>query len=80
MTGKTPVEDINEDATEMVVGEPKTWAAGVPGVTWEATPVKIPTTFWSENSISSLLEKSEYWLGTQGRLIEPVYKPKGKDN
>ena len=135
MTGKYPIEDIDEDATEMVVGEPKTWAAGVPGithsmgpafqemgvgrsvklltnmnqkdgfdcmscawpdpdhrktlefcengakaVTWEATPVKIPTTFWSENSISSLLEKSEHWLGMQGRLIEPVYKPKGKDN
>jgi len=135
MTAKAPVEDINEDATEMEVGEPKTWAAGVPGVThsmipafaemgtsrsiklltdmnqkdgfdcmscawpdpdhrkalefcengakavtWEATPVKIPTTFWSENSISSLLDKSEYWLGMQGRLIEPVYKPKGKDN
>ena len=135
MTGKAPIEDINEDAWEMVVGEPKTWAAGVPGithsmgpafqemgvgrsvklltnmnqkdgfdcmscawpdpdhrktfefcengakaVTWEATPVTIPTTFWSKNSISSLLEKSEYWLGMQGRLIEPVYKPKGKDN
>jgi molybdopterin-dependent oxidoreductase alpha subunit len=135
MTGKAPVEDINEDATEMEVGKPKTWAAGVPGVThsmipafqemgvsrsiklltdmnqkdgfdcmscawpdpdhrktlefcengakavtWEATPVTIPTTFWSENSLSSLLEKSEYWLGMQGRLIEPVYKPKGKDN
>ena len=135
MTGKAPIEDINEDATEMVVGEPKTWAAGVPGithsmgpafqemgvgrsvklltsmnqkdgfdcmscawpdpdhrktfefcengakaVTWEATPVTIPTTFWSANSISSLLKKSAYWLGMQGRLIEPVYKPKGKDN
>lgn len=135
MTGKAPIEDINEDATEMVVGAPKKWAAGVPGVThsmgpafaemgvgrsltlltdmnqedgfdcmscawpdpdhrktfefcengakavtWEATPVVIPTTFWSENSITSLLEKSEYWLGMQGRLSEPVYKPKGKDN
>ncbi len=135
MTGKAPVEDINEDATEMEVGKPKTWAAGVPGVThsmipafqemgvsrsitlltdmnqkdgfdcmscawpdpdhrkalefcengakavtWEATPVTIPTIFWSENSITSLLERSEYWLGMQGRLIEPVYKPKGKDN
>ena len=135
MSAKAPIEDINEDATEMVVGDPKTWAAGVPGVThsmgpaflemgigrslklltdmnqkdgfdcmscawadpdhrktfefcengakavtWEATPVAIPTTFWSEHSISSLLERSEYWLGMQGRLIEPVYKPKGKDN
>jgi molybdopterin-dependent oxidoreductase alpha subunit len=135
MTGQAPVDDINEDATEMEVGKPKVWAAGVPGVThsmipafqemgvsrsiklltgmnqkdgfdcmscawpdpdhrktlefcengakavtWEATPVKIPTLFWSENSVTSLLEKSEYWLGMQGRLIEPVYKPQGKDN
>lgn len=135
MTGKAPVEDINEDATEMQVGAPKDWAAGVPGVThsmgpafkemgvgrsvklltqmnqvggfdcmscawpdpdhrktaefcengakavtWEATPVTIPTSFWAENSITSLWDKSEYWLGMQGRLIEPLYKPKGKDN
>ncbi len=135
MTGKAPVEDINEDATEMEVGSPKVWAAGVPGVThsmgpafkemgvarsltlvtdmnqkdgfdcmscawpdpdhrktfefcengakavtWEATPVTIPTSFWAENSITSLWDKSEYWLGMQGRLIEPLYKPKGKDN
>jgi molybdopterin-dependent oxidoreductase alpha subunit len=135
MTKKAPIEDVAEDATEMVVGEPKTWAAGVPGithsmgpafsemgvgrsvklltqmnqvggfdcmscawpdpdhrktlefcengakaVTWEATPVTIPTSFWAENSISSLWDKSEYWLGMQGRLSEPLYKPKGKDN
>ncbi|WP_104082341.1 FdhF/YdeP family oxidoreductase [Cryobacterium sp. Y11] len=135
MNAKAPIQDINEDATEMLIGDPKTWAAGVPGVThsmgpaflemgigrslklltdmnqkdgfdcmscawadpdhrktfefcengakavtWEATPVAIPTTFWSAHSISSLLEKSEYWLGMQGRLIEPVYKPKGNDN
>ncbi|WP_349897459.1 FdhF/YdeP family oxidoreductase [Parafrigoribacterium soli] len=135
MTGKAPVEDINEDATKMEVGTPKVWAAGVPGVThsmgpafkemgvgrsltlmtdmnqkdgfdcmscawpdpdhrktfefcengakavtWEATPVTIPTSFWAENSVASLWTKSEYWLGMQGRLIEPVYKPKGKDN
>ncbi|WP_308491625.1 FdhF/YdeP family oxidoreductase [Microbacterium terrisoli] len=135
MTGKAPVQDIDEDATAMEVGEPKHWAAGVPGVlhsmvpaikdmglsraltlvtdmnqkdgfdcmscawadpeerktfefcengakavTWEATPVTIPTSFWAENSITSLEGKSEYWLGMQGRLIEPVYKPKGSDN
>jgi molybdopterin-dependent oxidoreductase alpha subunit len=135
MTGRAPVEDVNESATVMEVEEPKTWAAGVPGVlhsmgpafaevgvgrslklltnmnqkdgfdcmscawpdpdhrktlefcengakalTWEATPVTVPTSFWAEHSISDLLTKSEYWLGMQGRLIEPVYKPKGKDN
>ncbi|QAY60554.1 FdhF/YdeP family oxidoreductase [Microbacterium protaetiae] len=53
---------------------------GAKAVTWEATPVTIPTSFWAENSISSLLDKSEYWLGMQGRLVEPLYKPKGKDN
>jgi formate dehydrogenase major subunit len=135
MTGKAPIDDINEDAASMEVDAPKSWAAGVPAVvksmgrafdqmgvgrsltlltdmnhkdgfdcmscawpdpdhrklfefcengakavTWEATPVTVPTTFWSQNSITSLLEKSEYWLGMQGRLIEPVYKPKGSDH
>ncbi len=53
---------------------------GAKAVTWEATPVTIPTAFWAQNSISSLLTKSEYWLGMQGRLVEPVYKPQGEDN
>ncbi|WEG09741.1 FdhF/YdeP family oxidoreductase [Microbacterium horticulturae] len=53
---------------------------GAKAVTWEATPVTIPTSFWAENSISSLQDKSEYWLGMQGRLIEPLYKPTGEDN
>ena len=51
---------------------------GAKAVTWEATPVTIPTSFWAEHSISDLLDKSEYWLGMQGRLIEPVYKPAGR--
>ena len=135
MTAKAPIDDINEDASEMQVGPPKDWAAGLPGiahamvpgirqmgvgraltllmdmnqkdgfdcmscawadpdhrkafefcengakaVTWEATPVTIPTSFWAQNSVSGLREKSEYWLGMQGRLVEPVYRPKGKDH
>ncbi len=133
MTSKPPVQDVNDDDIE--VGEPKTWAAGVPGVTnsmvpalkgmgvkrsiqtltsmnqkdgfdcmscawpdpdhrkalefcengakaltWEATPVMIPTSFWADHSVADLLDKSEYWLGMQGRLVEPVYKPAGKDH
>jgi formate dehydrogenase major subunit len=132
MTSKPPVDDVTED---IEVGEPKTWAAGVPGVmhsmgpafkqmgvgrslkllsamnqkdgfdcmscawpdpehrkiaefcengakavTWEATPLTVPTSFWSEHSVTDLLTKSDYWLGMQGRLIEPVYKPAGKDH
>jgi molybdopterin-dependent oxidoreductase alpha subunit len=53
---------------------------GARAVTWEATPVTVPTTFWSEHSITDLLTKSEYWLGMQGRLVEPVYKAADSDN
>jgi molybdopterin-dependent oxidoreductase alpha subunit len=53
---------------------------GAKAVTWEATPVTVPRTFWSEHSLSALLDKSEYWLGMQGRLTEPVYKPAGSDH
>jgi len=53
---------------------------GMKAVTWEATPITVPTTFWSENSLTSLLDKDEYWLGQQGRLTEPVYKPADSDH
>ena len=53
---------------------------GAKAVTWEATPITVPTAFWAENSLTSLLDKDEYWLGQQGRLTEPVYKAAGSDN
>ncbi|HIY67765.1 MAG TPA: molybdopterin-dependent oxidoreductase, partial [Candidatus Agrococcus pullicola] len=53
---------------------------GGKAVTWEATPVKVERPFWQEHSLSSLEDKTEYWLGLQGRLIEPVYKRKGSDH
>ncbi len=53
---------------------------GAKALTWEATPVTIPTSFWAAHSITALLDKSEYWLGMQGRLVEPVYKPAGKNH
>src|SRR6476646_417930 len=52
---------------------------GAKAVTWEATPLTVPTSFWKEHSVSDLLTKSDYWLGMQGRLVEPVYKPADKD-
>ena len=33
--------------------------------------------FWAEHSLTVLLDRTEYWLGQQGRLTEPVYKPAG---
>ena len=53
---------------------------GAKAVTWEATPVVVASEFWAEHPIPDLLEKSEYWLGMQGRLTEPVYKPAGEDH
>ncbi|MET3141790.1 UNVERIFIED_ORG: formate dehydrogenase major subunit [Arthrobacter sp. UYEF10] len=53
---------------------------GAKAVTWEATPVVIGPEFWAENPVSELRQRSEYWLGMQGRLTEPVHKPAGEDH
>lgn len=53
---------------------------GAKAVTWEATPITVSSGFWAEHSVSELRQKSEYWLGQQGRLTEPVYKPAGEDH
>jgi formate dehydrogenase major subunit len=53
---------------------------GAKAVTWEATPVVVPSNFWAEHPVTDLLTRSEYWLGMQGRLTEPVYKPAGEDH
>ncbi|MFC5930522.1 hypothetical protein D6T64_19135 [Cryobacterium melibiosiphilum] len=53
---------------------------GAKAVTWEATPVTVPRSFWAQHPLSELADKSEYWLGMQGRLVEPVYKPAGEDH
>ena len=53
---------------------------GAKAVTWEAAPVVIGQEFWAEHPVSGLRERSEYWLGMQGRLTQPVYKPAGADH
>ncbi|WP_455836881.1 FdhF/YdeP family oxidoreductase [Pseudarthrobacter siccitolerans] len=53
---------------------------GAKAVTWEAAPVVIGPEFWAEHPVSGLRERSEYWLGMQGRLTQPVYKPAGADH
>jgi molybdopterin-dependent oxidoreductase alpha subunit len=53
---------------------------GAKAVTWEATPVVIESDFWAEHPVSELRQRTEYWLGMQGRLTEPVYKPAGEDH
>lgn len=53
---------------------------GMKAVTWEATPLTVSSSFWAENSLTSLLDKDEYWLGQQGRLTEPVFKAADSDH
>ncbi|MBT2533040.1 FdhF/YdeP family oxidoreductase [Arthrobacter sp. ISL-48] len=53
---------------------------GAKAVTWEATPVVIGSEFWTEHPVSELRQRTEYWLGMQGRLTEPVYKRAGEDH
>ncbi|MET4051504.1 molybdopterin-dependent oxidoreductase alpha subunit [Frigoribacterium sp. PvP054] len=53
---------------------------GAKAVTWEANPVLVPDTFWAEHSVTDLLDKTEYWLGMQGRITKPVHKPTGSDH
>jgi formate dehydrogenase major subunit len=53
---------------------------GAKAVTWEATPITVPSSFWAEHPVSELRSRSEYWLGMQGRLTEPVYKAAGEDH
>jgi len=50
---------------------------GAKAVTWEATPVTVPTSFWAEHPIDDLLTRSEYWLGMQGRLDGGFVLPNG---
>ena len=53
---------------------------GAKAVTWEATPLTIPSAFWADHSLTELSGRSEFWLGQQGRLVEPVYKAPGSDH
>lgn len=53
---------------------------GIKSLVSEITPVTVPREFWADNPLSSMLDKSEFWLGRQGRLTEPVYRAKGSDH
>ncbi len=53
---------------------------GVKAVAEEATKRRIPDAFWAEHPVSSLAERSGYWLGQQGRLTTPLLKREGSDH
>lgn len=53
---------------------------GIKSIVWESTPLTIPREFWAEHSLTSMRSKSEYWLGKQGRIVEPMYEAADSDH
>ncbi|MFF4733101.1 FdhF/YdeP family oxidoreductase [Streptomyces mirabilis] len=52
---------------------------GAKAVAEEATVRRVTPDFFAEHTLEELLPRSDYWLGQQGRLTHPVYRPAGSD-
>ncbi|WP_235562159.1 FdhF/YdeP family oxidoreductase [Marmoricola sp. Leaf446] len=50
---------------------------GAKAVAEEATKRTVPPSFFAENSLADLADRSDYWLGHQGRLVHPVVRRAG---
>ena len=50
---------------------------GAKAVAEEATVRRVTPEFFAEHSVDDLAGKTDYWLGQQGRLTEPMYKAPG---
>jgi formate dehydrogenase major subunit len=50
---------------------------GVKAVAEEATKARLTRAFFERYDIAQLAEQSDYWLGTRGRLTEPMVKRSG---
>ncbi|WP_447777926.1 FdhF/YdeP family oxidoreductase [Variovorax boronicumulans] len=52
---------------------------GAKAVTWEATTKRVTPEFFAQNTVSSLLEMSDYELENMGRLTHPMVYDRGSD-
>ncbi len=48
---------------------------GAKALAEEATQKRVDATFFQQNAIAQLQTQSDYWLGKQGRLTQPMYRP-----
>ena len=48
---------------------------GAKALAWEADTDRITPEFFRAHSVAELSEQSDYWLGQQGRLTEPMWLP-----
>ena len=46
---------------------------GAKAVAEETTPKRATAEFWAEHSIFDLREKTDHWLGKQGRITQPMF-------
>ncbi|MDT3442382.1 FdhF/YdeP family oxidoreductase [Pseudofrankia sp. BMG5.37] len=53
---------------------------GAKAVAEEATLRRLTPAFFAEHSLTGLAGRSGYWLGQQGRLVEPMLKAAGSDH
>src|SRR6266478_1143206 len=53
---------------------------GVKAIADEATTKRISSEFFSLHGITDLQQRSDYWLGSQGRLTEPMVKRPNSDH
>ena len=53
---------------------------GAKAVAEEGTERRITNEFFAAHPIAELAARSDYWLGQQGRLTEPMYRPPGGDH
>jgi molybdopterin-dependent oxidoreductase alpha subunit len=50
---------------------------GAKAVAEEATLRRVSAAFFAEHPLAELADRTDYWLGQQGRLAEPMYKAPG---
>jgi formate dehydrogenase major subunit len=53
---------------------------GAKAVAEETTLRTVGPDFWAAHPVSELLQRSEYWLGMQGRLTDPMVIREGSDH
>jgi molybdopterin-dependent oxidoreductase alpha subunit len=53
---------------------------GAKAVAEEATHARVDRAFFARHPVADLRERSDHWLGQQGRLTEPMWLPAGADH
>jgi molybdopterin-dependent oxidoreductase alpha subunit len=53
---------------------------GAKAVAEESTLRRVDAAFFAAHGVRELASMSDHWLGQQGRLVVPMYKPEGSDH